>query len=200
MTKLGVNRDLEVSAPDGFELDYTVTNESQTNRKAARDNPGIYSDFGVIYKRATTNTALPGSESEGMPGFADYSSSTISTDANSIPQNSIVTISDNWEPLLDELRYCKHIYALRFRDRVFPPEPSDFPVGITSMADWEQRLVKETEKKIQKEKVLRQTVRSLSVMDVPPRNCQSPILYPMIQKLFNIATDNILIENFTMLD
>jgi len=200
MTPSDVNRDIEVFAPEGFELDYTVTNESNTNLKATRDNPGVYSEFGFIYKRSTANIATPGARAEGMPGFDDYSSQRIETDANSIPQDVILTVSDNWEPLLDELRYCKHIYALRFRDRVFPPEPSDFPVGITSMTEWEQRLVKETEKKIQKEKVFQQTVRSLSIMDVPPNNCQSPILFPMIQKLFNIATNNILIENFTMLN
>jgi hypothetical protein len=135
-----------------------------------------------------------------MPGYDDYSTFSLETDGNSIPQDIILSISDNWTPLLDELRYCKHIYALKFRDKLFPPEPSDFPVGITGMVEWEQKLVKQTEIKIQKDREYFKTVRSLSVMDVPPRNAQSPILYPVIQKLFNIATDKISIENFTMLD
>jgi hypothetical protein len=200
MTPPGVNRELDVYAPQGFELDYTVTNAANTDLKATRDNPGVYREFGAIYKRSTANISIPGSTSEGMPGYDDYSSFSLATDGNSIPQDVIISISDNWTPLLDELRYCKHIYALKFKDKLFPPEPSDFPVGITSMADWEQNLVKQTEIKIQKDREYFKTVRSLAVMDVPPYNAQSPILFPVIQKLFNIATDKILIENFTMLD
>jgi hypothetical protein len=199
MTRPGINRGLDVYAPEGFELDYTVTNNSNIDLKSTRDNPGVYREFGAIYKRATTNIALPGSTAEGMPGYDDYSATNLFTDSNSISQDVILSVSDNWTPLLDELRYCKHIYALKFRDRLFPPEPSDFPVGITGMAEWEQRLVKETEVKIQKDREYRKTLRSLSVMDVPPYNAQSPMLFPVIQKLFNIATDKILIENFTML-
>ena len=37
-------------------------------------------------------------------------------------------------------------------------------------------------------------------MDVPPYNCQSPIIYPMLQKLFNVETNRISIEYFTMFD
>ncbi len=200
MTAPGVNRDLDIYAPKGFELDYTVTNASNTDLKATRDNPGVYREFGSIYKRSTSNISTPGSTAEGMPGYDDYSSFLSVTDGNSIPQDVILSISDNWTPLLDELRYCKHIYALKFRDKLFPPEPSDFPVGITGMVEWEQKLVKQTEIKIQKDREYLKTVRSLSVMDVPPYNAQSPILFPVIQKLFNIATNKILIENFTMLN
>jgi hypothetical protein len=200
MTEPGVNRDLDIYAPKGFELDYTVTNASNTDLKATRDNPGVYREFGSIYKRSTSNISTPGSTAEGMPGYDDYSSFLSVTDGNSIPQDVILSISDNWTPLLDELRYCKHIYALKFRDKLFPPEPSDFPVGITGMVEWEQKLVKQTEIKIQKDREYLKTVRSLSVMDVPPYNAQSPILFPVIQKLFNIATNKILIENFTMLN
>jgi hypothetical protein len=117
-----------------------------------------------------------------------------------VPQDVILSLSDNWTPLLDELRYCKHIYALKFRDRVFPPEPSDFPVGQESMADWEQKLVRTTEEEQQKARAYYETRLSLSYMDVPPYNCQSPMIYPMIQKLFNIATDRIEIQHFTMFD
>ena len=37
-------------------------------------------------------------------------------------------------------------------------------------------------------------------MDVPPYNCQSPMIFPMLQRLFNFATDRIEIQNFTMFD
>jgi hypothetical protein len=57
--------------------------------------------------------------------------------ASSIPQNTLISLEDRWTPVLDELRYCKHIYSLKFADRVFPPEPSDFPMDIPSMAEWE---------------------------------------------------------------
>lgn len=198
MTRPDVNRVLETYAPQGFELDYTVS-ESTTDTKATRDNPGVYRDFGMIYTRSTSNIATVGSQAEGMPGYDDYSSAVFETDASVVPQDVILTISDNWTPLLDELRYCKHIYALRFKDRVFPPEPSDFPVGPESMANWEQRLVKQTEEDLIKARTLQETKRALAVMDVPPYNCQSPMIYPMVQKIFNIATDKITIDNFTML-
>jgi hypothetical protein len=82
---------------------------------------------------------------------------------------------------------------------VFPPEPSDFPVGPDGMVKWEQRLVKQTEEELTKARTLQETKRALAVMDVPPYNCQSPMIYPMLQKIFNIATDKITINNFTML-
>lgn len=200
MTRSDVNRDLQVFAPSGYELDYTVTNTSNVDLKATRDNPGVYAEFGYIYTRSTTNIALPGSRSEGLPIFDDYSSTQELPDSTVVPQDVILSLSDNWTPLLDELRYCKHIYALKFRDRVFPPEPSDFPVGPESMADWEQKLVRTTEEEQQKARAYYETRLSLSYMDVPPYNCQSPMIYPMIQKLFNIATDRIEIQHFTMFD
>lgn len=197
MTRPDVNRVLETYAPQGFELDYTVS-ESSTDLKATRDNPGVYRDFGAIYKRSTSNIATPGAHAEGMPGYDDYKTVLFETDASVVPQDVILAINDNWTPLLDELRYCKHIYALRFKDHVFPPEPSDFPVGPDSMARWEQRLVKTTEEELKEARTLQETKRALSVMDVPPYNCQSPMIYPMLQKIFNIATDKIVIDNFTM--
>ena len=200
MTPANVNRDIEVYAPSGFSLDYTVTNNSNVDIKATRDNPGVYREFGFIYKRATTDISIPGASSEGMPLYDDYFSTQLNTDANSIPQNILLSVSDNWTPLLDELRYCKHIYALKFMDSLFPPEPSDFPVEIGSMIEWEQKLVSQTEKKHQNAKDFQITKKALSKMDVPPYNCQAPLMYPMLQKLFNIVTDQISIENFTMFD
>jgi hypothetical protein len=200
MTKPDKNRSLEVIAPEGFELDYEVTNSSVTKIRATRDNPGVYREFGATYTRSTTDIAVKGSKADGFPGYTDYSSVTQFTDKDSIEQITITAVDDSWTPLLDELRYCKHIYALKFRDQVFPPEPSDFPVGIESMAAWEQTLVDKSEKEQQSLREFRQTKNALSKMDVPPYNCQSPMIFPMLQRLFNFATDRIEIQNFTMLD
>jgi len=200
MTKSGQDRSLEITSPEGFGLDYEVSDSTISNRKATRDNPGVYREFGSTYLRSTSDIATTGSKAEGLPGYNDYSSVTLSTDVNSISQITITAVDDSWTPLLDELRYCKHIYALRFRDRVFPPEPSDFPAEAGSMAEWEQTLVDKMEKEQQNIKNFRQVRNSLAKMDVPPYNCQSPMIFPMLQRLFNFATDRILIENFTMFD
>jgi len=190
MTRADVNRSLEIYAPLDYELNYTVTDQSKTDIRATRDNPGVYREFGATYIRSTANIAIPGSIAEGLPVYTDYSTS----------QDQLIELSDNWTPLLDEMRYCKHIYALKFKDRLFPPEPSDFPVGEESMVEWEQKLVEDTEKEQQELKAFRMTRKSLAAMDVPPYNCQSPAMFSMIQKLFNIATNNIQIQNFTMFD
>jgi len=200
MTTADVNRSLEVVSTQGFELDYEVTNEATERVKAGRDNPGVYREFGGTYVRSTSNIAITGSKSDGVPKYEDYASRTQFTDKNAIEQTTITQINDSWEPLLDELRYCKHIYALKFKDQVFPPEPSDFPVGIESMAAWEQTLVDKSEKEQQSLREFNQTKNALSKMDVPPYNCQSPIIFPMLQRLFNFATDRIEVNNFTMFD
>ena len=200
MTKSNQNRSLEVTSPDNFGLNYEVTDNASTDRRSTRDNPGVYADFGATYVRSTSNIAIRGSTPEGLPVFEDYASVTQTTDANSIEQITVTAVNDTWTPLLDELRYCKHIYALKFRDNVFPPEPSDFPVGIESMAEWEQKLVSKSEKEQESIKDFMETRNALSKMDVPPYNCQSPMIFPMIQRLFNFATDRILLENFVMFD
>jgi hypothetical protein len=200
MARAGQDRSLEVISPDGFELDYQTTNDSVVGNNVARDNPGVYREFGATYVRSTSDIATLGSRPEGLPTYEDYSSVTLNPDTDSIPQITITAVDDSWTPLLDELRYCKHIYALKFKDRVFPPEPSDFPVGIGSMADWEQELVAKSQKEQESLKEFMETKRALSLMDVPPYNCQSPVLFPMVQRLFNLATGRILIENFTMFD
>jgi len=200
MTRPDQNRSLEVISPDGFEVDYSVTDNAQNSRKAARDNPGVYRDFGATYVRSSSDIAVVGSQAEGLPSFEDYSSSTVFTDKNSIEQITITAVDDAWTPLLDELRYCKHIYALKFKDHLFPPEPSDFPVEAGSMVEWEQTLVEKSEKEQQSIKEFMQTKNALAKMDVPPYNCQSPMIFPMLQRLFNFATDRIEIKNFTMFD
>lgn len=200
MTKVDQGRSLEIVAPEGFELDYEVTDNSVIDIRSTRDNPGVYREFGSTYTRSTSNIAITGSNADGIPGYNDYSSVTQITDTDSIEQITITAVDDTWTPLLDELRYCKHIYALKFRDQVFPPEPSDFPVGIGSMAAWEQELVAKSQKEQENLREFMQTKKALSKMDVPPYNCQSPTIFPMLQRLFNFATDRIEIQNFTMLD
>ena len=189
MTPGDVNRQMEVYGPSGYQLPFDVAN-SVVDNKATRDSPGGYSDFGATYIRSTANPGITGARAEGMPVFKDYSTN----------QGEITALTDNWEPLLDELRYCKHIYALKFADNTFPPEPSDFPVGEESMADWEQKLVSQTESEQESIKSSLLNAFSLSQMDVPPYNCQTVMMMPMMQKLFNIPTDFIVMQGFTMFD
>jgi len=195
-----INLTLEITAPPSFDLTNQVTTDRVISRDATRDSPGLYADFGGTYTRSTDNLGTQGSSAEGMPTFADYTSVTETLDSESIPQITLITLEDRWSPVLDELRYCKHIYSLKFADRVFPPEPSDFPTDIESMAEWERQLVAKTDSEIdaiKKDKLARE---SLSRMDVPPYNCQSLSVYPMLQRLFNFATDRIEVQNFTMID
>lgn len=181
---------LNVYYPSGYApgLESSVNNIAKRNSN--RDNPGVYREFGATYLRSTSNPGIKGSTPESMPTYEDYSSS----------QSVITSVTDNWTPLLDEMRYCKHIYALRFKDGVFPPEPSDFPVEEGSMVAWEQKLVEDTETEQQEMLAAKMTRKSLSLMDVPPYNCQSPNMLPFLQKLFNVPASYITVENFTMFD
>jgi hypothetical protein len=125
-----------------------------------------------------------------MPLYEDYSTQ----------GNVITSITDNWTPLLDEMRYCKHIYAMKFEENVFPPEPSDFPVGDELMSEWEQKLVSENENNQMEAKAFAESRKSLSNMDVPPMNCQAPMMMPMMQRLFNVPSNYIRMEGFLMQD
>lgn len=189
MTSANTNRNMTIVSPGTqYNVPPTITPNSSTVPGTTRDNPGVFSDFGQVYLRSSSNTSLPGSNADGMPSYEDYSSS----------NDSITSITDYWTPLLDEVRYCKHIYAMKFREDVFPPEPSDFPVGEDSMASWEQKLVLEAENTT--EKLADVTRKALSYMDVPPYNCQSPMMMPMMQKLFNIPSTFVLMQGFIMYD
>ena len=124
-------------SPSGFNVPFSQGG-SVTTSSGLRDNPGIYADFGAVYLRKPAQSgdpSLPGVKPESMPSYEDYASS----------NGKITAITDNWTPLLDEFRYCKHIYALKFGDGTPPPEPSDFPVGMESMAEWEQKLTREND-------------------------------------------------------
>ena len=68
------------------------------------------------------------------------------------------------------------------------------------MVAWEQRLVDQTEKEQKEAQAALMTRTSLSKMDVPPYNCQSPMMMPMMQKLFNVPSSLVVMENFTMID
>jgi hypothetical protein len=192
MTSAKENRRMTIYSPPGFSVPFSQGG-SFPRRNSNRDNPTVFRDFGSIYLRKTGDPAdpsLPGSVAESMPGYNDYSSA----------NGQITSVSDNWTPLLDEFRYCKHIYALKFKDGTFPPEPSDFPVIMEGMVAWEQRLVDENEKDQKEIEAMVMSRGSLSKMDVPPYNCQSPMMMPMMQKLFNIPSDLVVMENFTMYD
>ena len=190
MTDAEVDRILQIIAPgENFEVSDTITTERAIDAQATRDNPGVYREFGSLYLRSTGNPGLSGSKAEGMPGYNDYKATA----------HVITSFTDIWSPLLDELRYCKHVYALRFRDGIFPPEPSDFPVEIASMTSWEQKLV--TENELAQDKIQKELARqSLSYMDVPPYNCQAQMMQPMLQRLFNVPLTYIKISGFTMYD
>jgi hypothetical protein len=88
---------------------------------------------------------------------------------------------------------------MKFAEKVFPPEPSDLPVDEGSIVAWEQRLVDQANKDNQTA-AYRITERGLSIMDVPPYNCQAPMMMPMMQKLFNVPSTFVLMSGFTMYD
>jgi hypothetical protein len=190
MTSINVNRRMDVYAPSGFAVQSSGSYFNTVKENSTRDNVGVYVDFGSTYTRGTSNPAIPGSKPDGMTRFNDYSTE----------QGVITSITDNWTPVLDEMRYCKHVYALKFKDDTFPPEPSDFPVEAGSMAAWEQRLVENTENDQKEIASFIMTTNALAGMDVPPYNCQSPMMMPMMQKLFNMPSDLIVMEGFTMID
>jgi hypothetical protein len=190
MTTADVNKTTTVYAPQGFSPPTSTSINNVTLINSNRDNPGIYREFGATYLRSENVISVQGSTPEGMPTYNDYSSK----------QDQITALTDNWTPLLDEMRYCKHIYALKFKDGVFPPEPSDFPLEMGSMVAWEQKLVDNTESEQKEAQAFSVTRRALSTMDVPPYNCQSPALSPILQKLFNVPTAYIEVQNFTMFD
>ena len=196
MSKGNEDRAMEVVAPSAeYEIPPQVTPTSDTQRGALRDRPGMFRDFGGVYTRSTPLPSIEGAKSEGMPSYNDYDSS-----RNPDGSYNITSITDFWTPLLDEIRYCKHIYAMKFAEKVFPPEPSDFPVGTAEgLTEWEQKLVEQTNKDNQKAEY--EIVKNgLSKMDVPPYNCGAPMMMPMAQKLFNIPSDFVQMSSFRMYD
>ena len=88
---------------------------------------------------------------------------------------------------------------MKFTEKVFPPEPSDLPVSMGSITEWEQNLVAQAAKDNEKAGY-NLAARGLSIMDVPPYNCQAPMMMPMMQKLFNVPSTFVLMSGFTMFD
>lgn len=191
MTPINQNRDMEILSPSTeYNLPPTITPNSSTIPGTTRDNPGVFRDFGSIYVRNTADPSIEGAKADGPPSFGDYST----------VQNELTVLDDYWTPLLDEMRYCKHIYAMKFMENVFPPEPSDFPVDTgMGIAEWEQNFTEKVRKEVRKANY-RIAIQGLSQMDLPPYNCQSPMMMPMMQKLFNIPSSFVRMDNFTMYD
>ena len=179
MTGVNTNRSLNIISPETqYNLPQSVTPTDNTIATTTRDNPGVFRDFG--YVSAQINS---------VPDYKDYTSK----------NNEIISLHDYWTPLLDEQRYCKHIYSMKFSEGVHPPEPSDLPLEPSSIAAWEQKLVEEFSKQ-DRGKMYNDMKRSLAYMDTPPYNCQSPYMLPMMQKLFNVPASFVKIEGFVMLD
>ena len=190
MTSALTNRQLEIVAPTvEYEIPPTTAATSSTKIGATRDNPGVFSDFGGVYLRSGADPSLPGARSEGLPDFEDYKAK----------DNVITSLTDRWSPTLDEFRYCKHIYSMKYEEGVFPPEPSDIPVEIKDVVAWEQNLVDQVEKD-QEGAAANINRYGLAYMDIPPFNCQSPMMIQMMQKLFNIPSTFVKLQNFTMYD
>ena len=193
------NRLLTLVYPSGttsgqvYESPYVSLSESGKDTRDPktlyRQQPEVFDDFGMMYLRGFGDDPNPNQVAEGMAQYGDYKQS----------GEDITEITDNWTYNLDRYRYCKHIYAMRFQDGVFPAEPSDFPVEVGLMTEWENRLVKKTQEE-QTKAFNRLTTYGISHMDVPPYNFQSPIMFPMIQRLINIPTEFIELQRFVMLD
>ena len=203
MTKGFENRQMAIVSPTGYALpgveSFGAPHPDNDPFNTNRDLPGVFSDFGGIYTRNVANPgdpALTGSKAESMPQYKDYDSIPPATRGG---PRQMIQINDYWTPILDELRYCKHIYAMKFQDDIYPTEPSDPPVFGEDMVEWEINLVNETQKN-QKKAIEDLLVYGLSVMDVPPMNIQAPMMMPMMQKLFNIPSDFIRVGGFIMYD
>ena len=194
MTEANVNRQTTVVSPDDEFLTIYALNKVADGGAglSGRDFPGVFRDFGAQYLNSVGNN--PDAKTIGMPKFKDYTS-TINPEG----RNTITQLTDTWTFLLDEYRSCKHIYAMRYAADLFPPEPSDYPVEVGSMAEWEEQLVMKVQKD-QEKAALKYLTNGLAYMDVPPRNVQSPPVVDMVSKLFNLPTYFIRIGNFTMFD
>ena len=79
MTKADVNRGLKITYPQGFDINYEITNLSQEVKLSPRDNPGVYREFGSTYLRSTTDLSTEGSKPEGYPKFEDYKNKNFKT-------------------------------------------------------------------------------------------------------------------------
>jgi len=177
--------------PDRFAVPGIGTTESGKDlrdpKNLYRDLPGVFADFGKVYTRGVGPN--PEQQAEGMPSFNDYRA----------PEGELTFISDNWTYTLDSYRWCKHIYAMKFAAGDIPPEPSDFPVEVGLMSEWETKLVLRTQAE-QSRAFKKLDYYGMGYMDVPPFNIQSPMMMPMMQRLFNIPSTFIQMQHFVMKD
>ena len=191
--KIVQNRSLTIVAPSGYQLvGVGVSGDTKDVRDPKtlyRDAPGQFTDFGKVYRRGFGDNPSPTQVAEGMPKYGDYKQSGL----------DITEISDDWTYVLDQYRYCKHIYAMRYLEGEFPTEPSDFPIDAGLMSEWEASLIDKTI--TEQTKSLSEFINyGVSHMDIPPFNCQSPIMIPMLQKLFNFPSKFIELQQFIMRD
>lgn len=191
--KITQNRTLTIIAPSGYQLvgisSSGITKDVRDPKTLYRDSPGQYNDFGKVYQRGFGDNPSPTQVAEGMPKYGDYKQSGL----------TITEISDDWTYVLDQYRYCKHIYAMKYIAGEFPIEPSDFPIDTGLMSEWENNLVDKTI--TEQTKSLKEFVNyGVSHMDIPPFNCQSPVMIPMLQKLFNFPSEFIELQQFIMRD
>ena len=191
------NRQMTIIYPSGADNRYSIRGvtfsesgkDIRDPKTLYRDKPGVYTDFGGIYTRGFGDNPNPSGVAEGMPKYGDYKQSGL----------DITEISDTWTYTLDQYRYCKHIYAMKYAEGEFPTEPSDFPVEMGLMSEWENKLVLDTEKS-QRKAFERLAYYGLGYMDTPPFNVQSPMMSVMLQKLINIPQEFIDVQNFFMTD
>ena len=189
------NRLMTIVYPSGeqerYDLPGVGTTESGKDirdpKNLYRDFPAVFADFGRVLTRSVGNN--PNAVAEGMPVFNDYKQS----------GEDITFIGDNWTFVLDQYRYCKHIYAMKFLEDDFPTEPSDFPVEVGLMSEWENKLVLRTQAE-QSRAFKKLDYYGLGYMDVPPFNVQAPMMMPMMQRLFNIPSTFIQMQHFAMID
>lgn len=143
-----------------------------------RDSPGVFEDFGATY----TNNGI------GPPIFNDYK---VDSEGNVVYQSNF------WTQTLDSLRFCKHIYALKFSSNDIAPEPSDYPIGL-SVADIEYAM--ERERKKTSDAYMYKAEYGVAYMDIPPYNIQTTMMLPVITKLFNLPSSFIKMNSFVMQD
>ena len=191
------NRRMTIVYPSGEQDRYALPGVSLTEsgkdirdpKNLYRDYPAVFEDFGGIYTRGFGDNPNPSGVAEGMPKYGDYKQSGL----------DITEVNDFWTYTLDQYRYCKHIYAMRYADGEFPNEPSDFPVEVGLMSEWEGRLVEQT-RNSQNKAFERLAYYGLGYMDTPPFNLQAPMMSPMLQRLINIPQEFIIMQNFFMVD
>lgn len=179
--KLGQKERVTLAGTDKVDLSAQTSLTDNTEMRlveGTRDDPGIFEDFGATY----TNNGT------GPPLFNDYR---VDEEGNVIYEGS------SWTQPLDQVRFCKHIYALKFASGDLTPEPSDYPIGV-SVTDIEQAIRREGLKT--QDSLMQRAEYGISFMNIPPYNAQTPQMKPAITKLFNLPSQFIKPKDFVMQD